>query len=56
MPSTAMTAGLASGLTVPWRRAISIQGQLNPVAELDGADTIASRFVYGSKGNVVPDY
>jgi RHS repeat-associated protein len=29
--------------------------QLNPIAELDGAGNIVSRFVYGSKGNV-PDY
>jgi len=29
--------------------------QLNPVAELDGAGNIVSRFVYGSKANV-PDY
>jgi RHS repeat-associated protein len=30
-------------------------GQLNPIAELDGSNTIVSRFVYGSKTNV-PDY
>ncbi|MEN8169442.1 MAG: RHS repeat-associated core domain-containing protein [Pseudomonadota bacterium] len=29
--------------------------QLNPIAELDGAGNVVSRFVYGSKGNV-PDY
>ncbi len=29
--------------------------QLNPVAELDGAGNVVSRFVYGSKANV-PDY
>ncbi len=29
--------------------------QLNPVAELDGAGSVVSRFVYGTKGNV-PDY
>ena len=29
--------------------------QLNPVAELDGAGNVVSRFVYGSKPNV-PDY
>jgi RHS repeat-associated protein len=31
------------------------QNQLNPVAELDGAGNIVSRFVYGTKLNV-PDY
>ncbi|MBI3344898.1 MAG: RHS repeat-associated core domain-containing protein [Gammaproteobacteria bacterium] len=31
------------------------QNQLNPIAELDGAGNIVSRFVYGSKANV-PDY
>src|SRR5574337_478099 len=31
------------------------QNQLNPVAELDGAGTVVSRFVYGSRVNV-PDY
>lgn len=29
--------------------------QLNPIAELDGAGNVVSRFVYGSKSNV-PDY
>jgi len=31
------------------------QDQLNPVAELDGAGAVVSRFIYGSKINV-PDY
>ncbi|MGH7164136.1 MAG: RHS repeat-associated core domain-containing protein [Nitrospiraceae bacterium] len=31
------------------------QNQLNPVAELDGAGNVVSRFVYGTKANV-PDY
>ncbi|MBX3324920.1 MAG: hypothetical protein U0223_13295 [Nitrospira sp.] len=31
------------------------QNQLNPVAELDGAGAVVSRFVYGTKANV-PDY
>jgi len=31
------------------------QGQLNPIAELDGSGAVVSRFVYGSKANV-PDY
>jgi len=31
------------------------QDQLNPVAELDSAGNVSSRFVYGSKGHV-PDY
>ncbi len=31
------------------------QNQLNPVAELDGAGNLVSRFVYGTKANV-PDY
>jgi RHS repeat-associated protein len=31
------------------------EGQLSPVAELDGANTIVSRFVYASRANV-PDY
>ena len=31
------------------------QDQLNPIAELDGAGTIVSRFVYGSRSNI-PDY
>jgi RHS repeat-associated protein len=31
------------------------QGQLNPVAELDGNNNVVSRFVYGTKANV-PDY
>lgn len=31
------------------------QDQLNPVAELDGASNVKSRFIYGTKGNV-PDY
>jgi len=31
------------------------QDQLNPVAELDGAGNVVSRFVYGEKNNV-PDY
>ena len=31
------------------------QNQLNPVAELDGSESVVSRFVYASKGNV-PDY
>ena len=31
------------------------QNQLNPVAELDGAGAVISRFVYGAKANV-PDY
>ncbi len=31
------------------------QGQLTPVAELDGANTVVSRFVYGTRANV-PDY
>jgi len=31
------------------------QDQLNPVAELDGAGSVVSRFVYGAKPNV-PDY
>ncbi len=30
-------------------------GQLRPIAELDGSGTVTSRFVYGSLGNV-PDY
>ena len=30
-------------------------GQLNPIAELDGAGNVVSRFVYGSSGHV-PDY
>jgi len=30
-------------------------GQLNPVAELDGAGNVVSRFVYSTRGNV-PDY
>jgi RHS repeat-associated protein len=31
------------------------QDQLNPVAELDGAGAVVSRFVYGERGNV-PEY
>jgi RHS repeat-associated protein len=31
------------------------QGQLNPVAELDGSGNVVARFVYGSRSNV-PDY
>ena len=31
------------------------QGQLSPVAELDGAGNVVSRFVYATKG-IVPDY
>ena len=31
-----------------------IKDQLNPIAELDGAGNVVSRFVYGTKGNV-PD-
>ncbi|MBK9693753.1 MAG: hypothetical protein IPO73_19070 [Gemmatimonadetes bacterium] len=31
------------------------QNQLNPIAELDSAGALVSRFVYGSRGNV-PDY
>ena len=31
------------------------QNQLNPVAELDGAGNVVSRFVYGTRSNV-PDY
>jgi RHS repeat-associated protein len=31
------------------------QGQLNPVAELDGAGQVVARFIYGSRPNV-PDY
>ena len=31
------------------------QNQLNPVAEMDGAGSIVSRFVYGTRANV-PDY
>ncbi|NJD69712.1 MAG: PKD domain-containing protein [candidate division NC10 bacterium] len=31
------------------------QNQLNPVAELDGAGNVVSRFVYGSRSNI-PDY
>lgn len=30
-------------------------GRVNPIAELDGAGNVVSRFVYGTKGNV-PDY
>jgi RHS repeat-associated protein len=36
-------------------RAWLYQNQLNPVAELDGAGNIVSRFVYGTRANV-PDY
>lgn len=31
------------------------QNQINPIAELDGNNTVVTRFVYGSKANV-PDY
>jgi RHS repeat-associated protein len=31
------------------------QGQLTPIAELDGTNTVISRFVYGTRDNV-PDY
>ncbi|MCC6965825.1 MAG: hypothetical protein IT391_06020, partial [Nitrospira sp.] len=36
-------------------QAFLYQDQLNPVAELDGAGAVVSRFVYGTKANV-PDY
>jgi RHS repeat-associated protein len=41
-----------NGVTV---QGLLYQGQLNPVAELDGNNQIVSRFVYGSRSNV-PDY
>ncbi|MCA9982175.1 MAG: hypothetical protein KDD89_15125, partial [Anaerolineales bacterium] len=36
-------------------QAFLYQGQLNPLAELDGSGAVVSLFVYGSRGNV-PDY
>jgi len=36
-------------------QAFLYRDQLNPVAELDGAGNVVSRFVYGSRGHV-PDY
>jgi RHS repeat-associated protein len=38
-----------------WVQGWLYQNQLNPVAELDGAGNVVSRFVYGTKANI-PDY
>ncbi|MGH8488941.1 MAG: hypothetical protein ACREXS_08795 [Gammaproteobacteria bacterium] len=36
----------------PWSKAFLYQDQLKPIAELDGANHIVSRFVYADKANV----